>query len=1096
MSGIRSVSIAALISALLSVGAIEEATAQSRTTSAIRGRVTQEDGTDVPDANVTIRHAETGAEKNTVTNADGRYVISLLQPGGPYTLIVQHLGFAEVTREGIYLQVGERHTQNVMVQPQALEVEGVTVAIERTDIFDAGQVGHATRLDEVQLEALPIISRDLMDLAILSPLVKTTNNGGFSVLGQNDRYNAILVDGVSNKDAFGLTAGGVPGGQAGARIIPFDAVSQYEVLVAPFDVRLSGFTGGVLNAVTRTGTNEWRTRASIVHRNENLTGDLNLPTGPVDASGVDRSLYAFSVGGPIARDRAHFFVAGEFEQKSQPPTGFNLERDPSALIRISPESLSAFQDIFDGQFGLTTGIGGPFPLDTQLANLFSRVDWNFSGGDRLTIRNVFALAETDESPNRSQFEPYELSSNGVLRESVNNSASVQLFSDFGTTGGNELTLNVQHTRDKTTPTSDWPQVGIDLISPVAGAAFQREVRVGSQFFAQENNLEQTNLRITNSLTIVNDSSTFTLGATAAYYDFDHRFLPGARGDWFFPSPDDVITNTPERFQRQVLLDGQDPSARFSVLEWGLFFQNQIDAIEGVTLRIGARIDVPHVLDRPEENPEVMDLFGINTASVPSGQILFSPRLGFNVQRGDRLRTQIRGGIGLFAGQIPFVWLSNAFHNNGLTSVTQLCQGRSNLEPLPPRAVPGFDPYNPPTSCFNGAPFIEQRTVAAFDEEFRYPQELRFSSVIDRELTETMTASVGFMFTHAIYQVVLRDLNLGSPDPDPGPMDGYGGFDRRLFGSPTDEGFEANRDHPQYDHVLVAGNESRDWAFTLTSELRGSLYDSRVRYQVGYTFGRSFDRMSLTFTDMLSNYGFNPTSKDPNTASLRTSNFDIPHKIVASAFGTPIPGLPDTEISLLYTGQSGIPFSYVYRGDLNGDGFPGLGGAFDRTNDLVYVPEDATEVPSGFATTSILNNALESDSCLSANRGKILGRNACRAPWQNRLDLRIAHTLRAGGADIRFEADVINVLNLLNKNWGNIETVRPTISLLEPVVRGSPNPALYGSRVGPLISQWAGAVLPSTDEEGRLNATQPWSILSPDSQWQAQFGIRVTLDRNR
>ena len=223
------------------------------------------------------------------------------------------------------------------------------------------------------------------------------------------------MDGVSNKDAFGLTSGGVPGGQAGARIIPIDAVVQYEVLVAPFDVRLSGFTGGVLNAVTRTGTNEWRTRVSIIHRNEALIGALNLPTGPVAASGVDRSLYTFSIGGPIKLNTAHFFVTGEFEQSSQPPTGFNLLRDDPALVRISEEKLEEFTSLLSQNFGFDGGEVGPFALETQLANLFSRMDWTFGNGDRLTVRNVYAYAETHQSPNRSQFQAYGLASNGVFQ---------------------------------------------------------------------------------------------------------------------------------------------------------------------------------------------------------------------------------------------------------------------------------------------------------------------------------------------------------------------------------------------------------------------------------------------------------------------------------------------------------------------------------------------------------------------------------------------------------------------------------------------------------------------------------------------------------
>ena len=189
----------------------------------------------------------------------------------------------------------------------------------------------------------------------------------------------------------------------------------------------------------------------------------------------------------------------------------------------------------------------------------------------------------------------------------------------------------------------------------------------------------------------------------------------------------------------------------------------------------------------------------------------------------------------------------------------------------------------------------------------------------------------------------------------------------------------------------------------------------------------------------------------------------------------------------------MPFSYVYRGDLNGDGYPGVGPAFDRTNDLVYVPEVATELPASPATYQLLSNALESDKCLRDNRGDLLRRNACRSPMQHRLDLRMSHTLRRGDTEIRLEGDVINLLNLMKSGWGTVQTIKPTVALLEPVRRAG---GVRGSYVGPLISQWAGGVLPFRDADGKLVASDPWILLSPDSQWQAQFGIRVTFGANR
>jgi hypothetical protein len=430
-----------------------------------------------------------------------------------------------------------------------------------------------------------------------------------------------------------------------------------------------------------------------------------------------------------------------------------------------------------------------------------------------------------------------------------------------------------------------------------------------------------------------------------------------------------------------------------------------------------------------------------------------------------------------------VWLSNAFQYDGMSRITMTCQGRVTDDPLRGNTVPPFDPNQPPETCWAGDPTLI-RTVTVFDPEFKYPQDLKFSVVVDREFSSRISGSLGFLFNRAINQIVLQDLNLGQPAPEQGPLEGYGGFERKRYGSQGNKGWEPTWAHPEFGHVLLATNESEDWAYSFTAELRGQLTD-RLAFRAGYSFARSYDKMSLVSTDMVANYGSTPTRYDPNRTELTTSNFDRPHKVVVSLYGAPFPGLDRTEMSLLYTGQSGLPFSYVYYGDINGDGYPGRGPAFDRLNDLLYVPEKAREIPSGFATQALLGQALESDECLHEAIGEVISRNSCRSPWQNRLDLRVTQTLDVGSAEVRLEADMINFLNLLSSDWGKVESVKANVGLIEPVDRGP---------LGDLISTWAGPSLPARDDSGRVVPTEPWAVVSPDSQWQMQFGARVTFGR--
>ncbi len=1076
---------APLLGALLVLlfGSTAALEAQSRSTAALRGRVLSETGAALQGAFVELRDERTGRTKETLTSIEGNFLLLQLQPGGPYTLRVRLLGYGDRTVEGVQLDVGNTFRVDVRLTEQALEIEGLSVEVDRVTDFNVNEVGPATRIDERTIEAMPILSRDVMELAALSPLVRTTEGGGFSVAGQNDRYNAILVDGQFSQDMFGLTSGGLPGGQAGAKLIPIDAVAQYEVLVAPYDVRLAGFTGGVMNAVTRMGTNDWRGRISAVHRNEALIGDLSLPTGPVSPSGVDRSLVAASLGGPILRDRAHFFSAVEIERQRRPPNGFNLLRDDPALIRISEEQVDAFSRILEEDFGADVGEAGPLPLERVLANSFTRIDANFDGGDRLTFRHLFAHAENDDDPNRRPFQPYELSSNGVSRRSTSNIASVQYFRELAEGVSNELDVSFQRSVDRTEPMSSLPQIEVGLTSSVDGAAYQRNVRAGGQFFAQENDLEQTSLRLTNSVDIQVGDDVVTLGVAGSWLGVRNSFLPGSRGEWLFASLSDLEQNAPFRYQRTVLADGEPDAIDFSVAQAGAFVQRQLNAGKGLTMHFGLRVDVPFVLGRPDPNYDLQAFFGYDTSDLPSGNLLISPRFGFNWQSEGERKTQVRSGGGLFSGQIPFVWLSNAFHDNGLRSQIQLCEGRRFADPRPSASTPEMQLGAPLDSCLVGGragtpgrvPFRTIRNAVVFDPSFRYPQDLRFSIVVDQELTDRTVASFGVLFNTAFNQVAIEDLNLVPGAPADSALIALAGRNRRYYSRVTDE----------YDHILAITNQGENVALAATAEVRGGLGD-RFSYRLGYSLTRSWDRTSLVHTDMISNIGNTPVVSDINRPPLETSNFDRPHKFVASIFGAPIPSLPNTEFSLLYSGQSGLPFTYVYWGDVNGDGYPGIGGAFDRNNDPVHIPGIFPIPPITFSTRALLESALENDPCLAGlSAGDIVDRNACRAPFEHRLDLRVTHGFTVGGRDVRLEADLLNLLSLFDPSWGRVQRTSPLVPLLEL--------CQVGCEVrGRLPARWGGGVLPREGEDGRVLPSDPWVPVVPESQWRMQIGARVSF----
>ncbi len=262
--------------ALVGLATSAPLSAQSRSTSAIRGDVTLPTGAAAEQVFVRLRNESTGLERTGLTNTSGRFLFLGLPPGGPYQVEVSLLGYAAVTLSDLTLAVGETRPLRIALTTEAVQLEGINVELVRDELFDPGRIGPVTLISAREIAQVPLPTRDLTQLALLSPLVTRTESGGFSVAGQNERYNSILIDGQTARDPFGLTPGGLPGGAAGGKLIPLDAVAQYEVLVAPYDVRLSGFTGGVMNAVTKSGTNRFEATAFASHRPSAVGGEFVL----------------------------------------------------------------------------------------------------------------------------------------------------------------------------------------------------------------------------------------------------------------------------------------------------------------------------------------------------------------------------------------------------------------------------------------------------------------------------------------------------------------------------------------------------------------------------------------------------------------------------------------------------------------------------------------------------------------------------------------------------------------------------------------------------------------------------------------------------
>ena len=990
------------------------------------------------------------------------------------------------------------------------------VQAEADPDFNPGRIGISTLVTSETLRELPTLSRNFIDFAALSPVARVTQEG-VSVAGASFRFNTLNVDGSLNQDVFGLSTNNVAGGRAGGRVIPLDAVEQFRLEVAPFDIRQSGFTGGALNAVTKSGTNEFETSGFGYYRGGELVGELVIDDVSTQPE-LSTAHGGFTIGGPIRRDEAHFFVAGEWEQTRQPPIGYHIgESDPFRLALVA-DSAERLISLLEG-LGADAGTAGSYGLDNRIVNLFARLDWKLASRHDAMLRYSFAAADDDADPNRLPGDAYELSSNGTSIGSRNHSVVFRLVSSLAGFS-NELSGNLQLMTDNERAASDFPQVDIEVDGTINDSInsywVTRDVRAGADFFAQENGLRQRTVQLTNNLSHDLADHQLLVGASGTWFSFDRRFVPGALGSYEFESLEALALNTPNRYEVTIPVLDQGAAPEFGVFEASVYGQDEWEARDRLTLRLGARLDMPFFAGRPEPNEVLNEELGIDVAQLPDKRFSYSIRAGFNWRPRDG--TQLRAGAGIFTGRPAYSWLANAFQNNGLALATIICRGDE---------APVLDPSRPaPSECANGQGDRSPPIINYFDPEFRFPQDLRSLAVLDQRLPWGVVLSISWMENRALRQIHITNENLAEPDTTGGsaalgntPGFGWEGryFWGEAIGGAGEQLWSGGTVSDLFGPVLRVGNHhgeisfrpTANFAYAATAELKKDFGDAAT-IRAGYSLTRSADMQDLLSLDVTSNYATTPVNLNPNNPPHQPSRFDRPHKVVASARARILPQRGGTEIGVLYSGQSGAPYSYVYSGDVNGDGFPGPRAA-NLANDLIFVPPPTFLGMPGTIVTQVLWEGLfKLEKCLQEQvtevtvegeeedetflAGRIMARNACRAPWSNRLDLRIAQTIRTKGIAGELSLNLINVLNLVNSSWGLVQTTNPVVRLFRAYRYEPEGPPLPGQpSIGEMQVVYTGAVQRDR-ETGKITSARPLAPEVPSSQWRAQIGLRLRAVR--
>ena len=1003
--------------------------AQGVTTGAFAGTVVDIDGNTVMGARITIIHMPTNLKFVTLTRSNGAFSVPSVKVGGPYTVTAGAEGFKTEKKEDLIVKLGETKYVNFTLQLATVDA-GEVIVTASNPIINPERSGAGQNVDLDAITDIPTINRNFSDFARMSPQVNTADqfdDRAFSVAGRNNRYNNIQVDGAVNNDLFGLNSAGSPGGYTNTTPISLDAIQEFQLMVAPYDVRHGGFTGGGLNAITKSGSNNFTGTAYFLGRNQNFIGN-GYRDEKYDE--FDESTFGISIGGPIIPDKLFFFVSGELVRNNS-PVNYTLSGDRQAAGQ-------RFLSILNDKYGYNPGSLDAFTANQDSNKIFVRMDWNINPKHRLTVRHNFVDANR-ESLSRNSYN-FELDDNVVNYENKTNSTVLRLNSTLSGSIYNELIVNYTTIRDDRAGPSRFPAVEVATDSGITFFA-------GTERYSTANDLDQDLIEITDHLTIISGNHSFLIGTHNEIFKFRNLFIADNFGSYEFDSLDDFEAGTATYYSYIYSLVPGNPSfaPSFKNAQLAFFAGDTWTATPKLTLTFGLRADVTFIPDKPTRNPDVEALFGgRRTDEKPRGKWLLSPRFGFNWDvRGDR-KTQVRGGIGYFAGRTPYVWIANQYANTGI-EFARLSAGywSSFIPPFNP------DPDSQETNLSSGT-----NEINLIDKDYKYPQVMRANLAFDHEFSNGLTATVEGIYTKNINEAHFQNINLIQTGTDP------------LDGRPT---YFSGRITYDYYNVTLMTNTNEGYSYSLSGQVQ-------KRFKGGswlngmYTYGVAKDINSNTSSQALSSWKYSVYGDDDvNNPSLTYSNQDIRHRIgFAGAVVLNLFKKAPTTLSVFYNGRSGRPFNYKYSNDANGDG--------QRYNDSIYVPASADEIILTGGTWDEVQAYINANPALAAAQGSVIGRNAARHPWRHQLDLRFAQEIPIPGLKgqrLELTVDIINFLNMINKDWGHFKSV---------YYRGVDvfKHNGYDSATGkPKLDFLAG------DRD-------PWSILDLLSRWRMQLGLRYSF----
>ena len=1087
--------------AMVAATATAPALAQN-TTAAVNGRVTGSDGKPVVGATVTIVHVDSGSTNTATTDADGRYSARGLRAGGPFTITISKGGLTD-KREGVTLALAETQTidSQLATAAQTIVVTGRGVS-ER---FNSAAMGAGTNIGSRELNAYASVQRNLQDYARTDPrLVQTDKgNGSISAAGQNNRFNSITIDGVTTSDTFGIESNNLP---TKKQPISIDAIQAVQVNLSNYDVTQKGYTGANINAVTKSGTNDFHGSVYYVYRDDNAVGKSYSRATDIytDFPAFKESTKGFTLGGPIIPDRLFFFGGYEEFKSTKASPAFGPAGSSLTNVGISQTAIDSAIAIGRTSWGIDLGSSAvPSSVELVVKDTLLKLDWNITDTQRANLR--YSKTQQSDPVITTLFGPtsLSLSSYWFVTDKTIETLVGQWFADWTPDFSTELKISQRDYSQRHTPLNGTRLPAIGLSFPgalppgsVGAATGTRFLNAGTEISRQFNVLDTKTADIYAGGTLTLGAHEVKFGADYASTEVFNAFLQNVNGSYTFGCENSsaaitytfgaitcatatsaqVEAATLENFQRgrpssytvQLPRAGktlQDGAANFTLANTGLFVQDSWKLSPTFNLMFGLRVDQQGVSDKPLFNTAAAAApvagtvngptigaaaatttvtrntggFGIDNSVTLDGTTLAQPRIGFNWNPGLALRSQLRGGVGLFQGAAASVWLSNPFSNTG-AAVAQL-----NCASFTACATAGavFNP-NPDTQpTLTGVP--PAAAVDAVSPSLKQPSVWKANLAFESELPPlpvvgTLVAGVEWLHTKTKTGIFYRHLNLGGATRQ--GTDGRDlfyrpeGYNSNCFtvaangnvtnvtagaGCVTPTGQTRTRalSNPAFANVILAEETSKGGGESVTFSINRPNTQG-FGWGLGYTRTNAKEVSPLTSSTSNSNWN-GRNIFNPNEEVLQNSNYAIRDRFTANlTWSQAFIGSYRTTVGAFYEGRRGKPYSWTYINDLNGDQISG--------NDLMYIPsaQGSGEVvfKGGAAEEQRFWDVVNANPALASARGGVVGRNNSYAPWVHNVDMRLSQELPgfAKGHKAVFTLDFLNFGNLLNKKWGHIDEI--------------------------------------------------------------------------